>query len=320
MYEVITIGGATQDIFFIDEDFPVKNDALSIEWGEKFLVRKCLITFGGGAANCAVGLSRLGIKTAFWGQIGDDLPGAEIAKNFKQEKVSLQFLEITGKVHSSVSSILVGQGGEHAIIMYRGTNDDLEIEAEALSIELTNTKFFYLADAGSTSEALTTEVLKLVKFHNVRLAFVPGQNQLKLGINKLAPILQETDLFVLNVYEAYELLDLKYQKTELNTCATIEEDVKKALKKFYDLGAKKVIITRDVCGSQAYDGKTFYSEPSPAILEYIDTTGAGDAFATGALAALLRGHGLATALKWGNLESASVIGVYGAQPGLLSNI
>jgi len=320
MYDVIAIGGATQDIFFIDPAFPVKDNRLAFEWGEKFLAKDCLIEFGGGAANSAVGLARLGFKTAFWGQVGQDLPGEEIAKNFKQQNVSLEFLKSSRDVKTSISSVLVGLGGEHFIIMYRGRNDDLEEEVKFLENDVTQTKYYYLADVGSTNEALTSEVLKLVKKYGIKLVFVPGQNQLRLGLNKLAPVLQETELFILNVYEAYELLEWEHDKSTLNSLGLIEEKVKEALKKFAELGAKNIVITRDVCGSQAFDGKNYFIEPSPAMTQLVDTTGAGDAFAAGSLSALLKGHDLATALKWGSLESASVMGAYGAQPGLLNKI
>jgi len=320
MYDVICIGGATQDIFFIDPNLPVKGEDLALEWGEKFLVREALIAFGGGAANSSVGLARLGFKTAFWGQVGKDLPGEEIAKNLKSENVSLEFLKLSEKTKTSISAVMVGMGGEHSIVMYRGTNDDLEDEASHLENDLAKATFFYLADVGSTSESLTTTVLQLVKKYNIKLAFVPGQNQLKLGLSKLSPILQSTELFVLNVYEAYELLEWEYEKIALNACGNIVPKVKEALKKFYDLGAKNVVITRDICGAQGFDGQSYFESSPPIISGKIDTTGAGDAFATGVLAALLKGQSLEKGLEWGTAESGSVMSVFGAQPGLLRKI
>lgn len=317
MNDVICIGGATQDIFFIDPSFPVKGDDLALAWGEKFLVSDSLISFGGGAANTAVGLARLGFKTAFWGQVGADLPGAEIAKNFKLENVSLQFLKISSVIKTSISAVMVGAGGEHSIVMYRGKNDDLEAEAEHLGEDLASTKYFYLSDVGSTSDKLTDLIVGFVKKNNLKLAFVPGQNQLRLGLNRLAPVLQETEVFILNVYEAYELLGWEFEKNSLNNCALINKKVEEAMTHFNKLGAKNVVITRDVCGSQGFDGKHYYAIEAPSIINRTDTTGAGDAFAVGVLAALLKSENLAKGLEYGNAESGSVINVYGAQPGLL---
>lgn len=320
MYDVICIGGATQDIFFIDPSFPIKGSDLALEWGEKFLVKDSLITFGGGAANSAVGLARLGFKAAFWGQVGPDLPGEEIARNFKKEGVSLEFLKISPLCKTSISAVMVGLGGEHSIVMYRGKNDDLEAEVKTLEGDLSQTQYFQLADVGSTSETLTGVVVNLVKKYKIKLVFVPGQNQLKLGLSKLASVLQVAELFVLNVYEAYELLGWPFEKSNLNDCSLINKKVEEALVSFNKLGAKKIIITRDICGSQGFDGDKFYTEAAPAVPIKVNTTGAGDAFATGAIAALLKGHDLGTALKWGNQESGAVLGVLGAQPGLLKEL
>ncbi len=320
MYDVICIGGATQDIFFIDPNLPVKGEDLTLEWGEKFMVKDALISFGGGAANSSVGLVRLGFKTAFWGQVGQDLPGEEIAKNLKSEKVSLEFLKLSEKTKTSISAVMVGMGGEHSIVMYRGTNDDLEDAAGHLEDDLSKSTFFYLADAGSSSGALTTTVLQLIKKYNIKLAFVPGQNQLKLGLSKLSPILQNTELFVLNVYEAYELLEWEYEKTALNACGNIVPKVKEAFKKFSDLGAKNIVITRDICGAQGFDGNNYYEALPPVLPEKVDTTGAGDAFAVGVLAAFLKGQSLDVGLRWGTAESGAVISAFGAQPGLLQKL
>jgi fructokinase len=46
----------------------------------------------------------------------------------------------------------------------------------------------------------------------------------------------------------------------------------------------------------------------------VDTTGAGDAYAAGFLAAHTRGLGLAEAGRWGSIAAAEVIGHYGARP------
>jgi sugar/nucleoside kinase (ribokinase family) len=48
-----------------------------------------------------------------------------------------------------------------------------------------------------------------------------------------------------------------------------------------------------------------------------ERTGAGDAFGSGCLSALIKGKDITEALLWGTVNSASVIGYVGAQRGLL---
>ncbi|HLC87518.1 MAG TPA: PfkB family carbohydrate kinase, partial [Patescibacteria group bacterium] len=49
----------------------------------------------------------------------------------------------------------------------------------------------------------------------------------------------------------------------------------------------------------------------------IEMTGAGDAYATGTLAALIHGKSLEEAMRWGAANSASVVEQMGSTPGLL---
>jgi len=58
-----------------------------------------------------------------------------------------------------------------------------------------------------------------------------------------------------------------------------------------------------------------WQQPVPAVV--VEKTGAGDSFATGCLAAIMLGQSMRTALLWGSLNAASVIGQVGTQPGLL---
>ena len=48
-----------------------------------------------------------------------------------------------------------------------------------------------------------------------------------------------------------------------------------------------------------------------------ERTGAGDAFGSGCISALIKGKSFEEALLWGTVNSASVIGYIGSQKGLL---
>ena len=57
-----------------------------------------------------------------------------------------------------------------------------------------------------------------------------------------------------------------------------------------------------------------YPDPAPPV----DRTGAGDAFASTFVAALIKGKSLDEALRWAPINSMNVVQRVGAQAGLLS--
>jgi sugar/nucleoside kinase (ribokinase family) len=78
-----------------------------------------------------------------------------------------------------------------------------------------------------------------------------------------------------------------------------------------------VVITDGKNGAYSFDGQELLHCPIfPGKL--VEATGAGDAFATGYLGALMSGQLHDEALRWGAVNSASVIGKVGPTAGLLT--
>jgi sugar/nucleoside kinase (ribokinase family) len=76
------------------------------------------------------------------------------------------------------------------------------------------------------------------------------------------------------------------------------------------------VITDGGNGSFVYDGSKFFKAGVLPVDAY-ERTGAGDAFGSGCLSAIIKNKPLDEALVWGTLNSASVIGYVGPQKGLL---
>jgi len=82
------------------------------------------------------------------------------------------------------------------------------------------------------------------------------------------------------------------------------------------LGPKIAVITDGGNGSYLYDGSKFLKSGVLPV-DAFQRTGAGDAFGSGCLSAIIKGKPLEEALIWGTVNSASVIGYQGPQKGLL---
>ena len=75
-----------------------------------------------------------------------------------------------------------------------------------------------------------------------------------------------------------------------------------------------LVVTRGAEGAMALSGGEGIEVPAAAVREVVDTTGAGDLFAAGFLAARARGHDLAKCLETGSIAAAEIISHFGARP------
>ena len=86
MFDVITIGSATRDVFLASKGFKVKRDKSSVTdvdlvlpLGSKIEVENIIFETGGGATNAAVTFTRQGLKTAAIARLGED-PGGRLTQ------------------------------------------------------------------------------------------------------------------------------------------------------------------------------------------------------------------------------------------------
>jgi sulfofructose kinase len=86
---------------------------------------------GGPAATAAVTLARLGVDVAFAGAVGDDDAGTFVLHGLAVEGVDISLLAIVPGAQTPQSAILVGPGGDRAIIHHPGNAPFPETEAEA---------------------------------------------------------------------------------------------------------------------------------------------------------------------------------------------
>ncbi len=317
-YDFITIGGATEDItFYTREGILIDNKKdilrqklLAFEYGAKIKVDKAHLSFGGGAANTAVSLSRLGFKTASLICVGDDNRGKRILANLKKQKVNVKLAQKLKRRESGFSFLLVGPNNEHIVFSNRAANSQLRITNYELRI-LRKTKWIYLTSLSGKWQDVLEKVFSVNK---VKIVWNPGHIQLKAGTKKIGKYIKKSAVLCLNKDEAIELVVSKYKK---NTTKYLN-NVKNLLKDLKCMGPGMVVITNGKYGADVYDGENFYHQNILKEKRRVDTTGVGDAFGSSFVAGLELYNGnikKATGLSMRN--TASVIGQQGAQNGLI---
>lgn len=314
MYDIITIGGAAIDIFMRSKNFQAAHACkdtsdkplLCLGYDTKIMVEDVHFSCGGGGANTAVSFSRLGQRTAFFGKIGKDELGERVVNKLKKAKVDTRLIKVS-RVHKTGFSVaLHSYAPARTLLLFRGANDEIS-ESDFSASELKRTKWIFLSHLSGKADCIFDNFTRLIKKYKISLAWNPGSTQLAKGIRYLSPLLKQTDILFLNKGEAEQLVAKdKSQK-----------DFSCLFKKLAELGPKIIVITHGKNGSRAcLQGKIYLQEIYEAG-EVKDTTGAGDAFASGFTAGYIETGSIVKALAWGARQSGAVVTEYGAQNGLL---
>lgn len=307
MFDVITIGSSTIDVFAEVESEEVKiktqngeEELIAYPCGSKILIKELEFLTGGGGTNTAVCFSRLGLKTAYLGKVGEGSNSGLILKRLRKEKV--KFIGIKSKkYHSGYSVVLESLSGDRTILTYKGANNYLdynEIKKNNLK-----TKWFYFSSMVGKSYETLEKISIYAKKNNIQIAFNPSNYLAEKGKDFLRLLLENTTLLVLNKEES-ELIVGK--GTYLNL-----------IKKLTKLGPKMVVVTDGKKGAYTIDKNVFY-HVLPNKVHAKETTGAGDAFASTYLASIIKGKNVSDSLKLASLNATSVILKKGAKNGLSS--
>ncbi|RMF16315.1 MAG: carbohydrate kinase family protein, partial [Gammaproteobacteria bacterium] len=275
-------------------------ELIAFPLGSKLLIKELKTTTGGGGTNTAVAFSKLGLKTAFLGKLGDDASAEFVLDSLHRENV--EFIGAQGG-QTGLSVILNSIKDDRSILAYKGANDNLYPE----DIPEFEADWVYLSSMLNGSFDTVCQLLR--KPHTFKLAFNPSNYQAKLGYQALKDVIDNATLLVMNREEACKLLGLSYIQLP-----AIEELVAQLAK----LPPQYFVITDGARGAWVYDRKHLYHGKPHPNLTIVETTGAGDAFAATFTAALQMGLGTREALDLAMTNSESVLSEKGAKGGLLT--
>ncbi len=312
IYDVITIGEATIDAFMTIHDSSEKvsldseTGKLCFKHGEKINVEKYDFQMGGNAANVAVGLTRLGLNATLACEIGDDEFSIKMRNYLARENVE-RVLVTQGKGRQSNFSVIINFKGDRTIF-----NEDLKREHN-FDFDDVAAKYIYLTSMGEEWITPYEHALAFGMKHGSKIVFNPGNRQLKEGKEIIHKVLQVTDILFINKEEGELILHNHYSKKIDNS----EHYINNLCIELQKLGPKLVVITNGKHGSYLLDSAGEFYERDIYPGKNVERTGAGDAYATGFLAAVIQNESPENAMKWGAINAASVIGEIGAEAGLL---
>jgi len=307
--DIVTVGNATIDAFLKIHEASVhcrltkEESELCFKNGQKIPVESSEFRLGGNACNVAVGLSRLGFKSALMAEIGDDEFSNKIIKGLTAENVLIDHLQIS-KDAPTTFAVGIQFKGERTLFVQHGERK------HNFDFSSFKTEWVYLTSLGNEWKTPYKRVLELVRRNNLRLAFNPGSYQMDEGFEAIEKAIKVSEILFLNKEEANRLL--------FGNSVHKHADSVSLLRALQESGAKIVVITDGKQGTSAIDKDgNIYTQEAKKV-DVVEKTGAGDGFASGFLGAILHKKSIEEALEWGSRNSASVIGKVGAQPGLLT--
>ncbi len=309
-FDIISIGDATLDTFLDVKEAGVLYDAADdvslfcMNYKDIIPVSSVIHKVAGNAANNAVGSSRLGMKVAFYTELGEDETASKVIDQLKAEKISLRYLN-QNKGTNSNYTVVINYRTERTQLIYRH-------DRNYRLPKFQKSRWIYLTAMDDVKPLFYKSLIQYIEKNNTYLGFNPGGLQIRKGAEYFKKILKKTRVLFLNKEETRLMFGFK---------ALREDDPKKEMKEYlfkaWDAGPDMMVITDGEKGAYAFDGKVYYYLPVRKV-KIVERTGAGDAFSTAFIAALDYDKSVKEALKWGAFNGASVIGKVGPQDGLLS--
>uniref|UniRef100_A0A7C1GB57 Carbohydrate kinase family protein n=1 Tax=Thermofilum adornatum TaxID=1365176 RepID=A0A7C1GB57_9CREN len=260
-FDVVTLGHILLDLRFCVDAFATPD--------KEGVIKSQSHGVGGSAANVAIGIRRLGGKSAVIGKVGFDDFGKNALEDLVREGVDISNVRIdalNGK--TGFTLVIIDSSGQ--IIMYGDKG-----VAETLTPEEVNTKVLRETEhlhIASLRVDTASSIAKIAKELGVRISWDPGRRQARLGLEALRPVIRYADIVLPNEIEAKAMTGTE----------SIEEAAETLLKE----GVGMVIIKRGARGVYVATKREVFEVPGYRPEKVVDTTGAGDAFAAGLIMGL----------------------------------
>ena len=312
-FDVITIGSALLDIYQKSDEFKKIPSgqfeggvALCGTYGGKTEIDDVVLTTGGGGTNTAVSFARKGIVTAIICELGTDLIAATIKKELLDEKVNLDLIIEEPDEKTGLSSIMVAPDGGRAAHIYRGASRMITVKD--IIFDKLDTDWLYIASIGGQLELLTS-LFDHASQKNINIAWNPGQSEIE-ALRDLPDqkqkLLSQTTVIIVNRQEAEALTGIKFSD------ATVWQS------DHCIIGPQTTLITDGDNGGKVCHGGSCSFWQAGSTTKAIEKTGAGDAFGSGFVSALILGHDTNTAVDWGNRQAGKVVQFMGPKQGLMT--
>jgi sugar/nucleoside kinase (ribokinase family) len=295
-FDILVLGDANPDLVLSGEEVePAFGQA-------ERLVDEARFVIGGSGAIFACGAAKLGLRVAFAGVVGDDLFGRFMQAELQEHGVDTSGIVVVANRPTGVTVVLSGRH-DRAMLTHAGTTGELRramIDADLLH----RTRHVHVSSY-FLQRSLVPELpalLKEARSDDSSTSVDPNWDPAGIWDDGLLALLPDVDVFLPNEVEALSLARI-----------SVIED---AIGRLRSSGAGTVVVKSAAQGAVGAQASDLIVQPAiPTRL--VDSTGAGDSFDAGFLAAFLAREPLARCLEIGNVcgaLSTLAIGGTASQP------
>jgi ribokinase len=239
------------------------------------------IYFGGGAANIAAGIARLGEEVTLHSCIGDDFAGSDYEHWMKNLGIRQEFFVVPG-THTPTAFMFTDNSGNQMTFFEWGASKAFATE------DAPSMPFVHMATADPNFNCRVAERSEFASFD-------PGQDVFYYSKEQLELIIENIDILFANQHEVRHM------------CETLGLTRKGLIEQ-----VDTAIFTMSGDGSTLFTKrKEFFIPVVPVRLA--DPTGAGDAYRAGFLSAYARGYSPLACCKIGTVTASFVVEHIGCQ-------
>lgn len=285
MLDVAGYGASSIDLVYTLPAYPSPEGPLS-----KLPIQAHSVQPGGQTATAMAGCAALGLRAAFLGATGNDANGALVRDALTVRGVDLSHAPIVD-APQPYAVILLASGHAERIVLWHRDAKFIPVEfsrlAEARLLHVDDTD-----EAGSIAAAREARARGRLVTTDIDRVTDKTKDLLALATH---PVLAE----------------------HVPAALTGEPDLFRALRALRPITQAPIIVTRGAKGAVALEGDAIVEAPGFPV-DAVDTTGAGDVFRSGLIAALLEGQPLPAAIRFANAAAAASCTRLGAMAGVPS--
>ena len=312
-FDLLGIGNALVDVEVRVEDKFIEKNSLvkggmtlsSIENQKKILKElndlSVKISSGGSAANTAHGLSVLGGKAYYLGRVANDKYGKYYTEDM--QSCGVEFSGIGNELSDTGTCVvLVTPDGERTMLTHLGASSSLH-HGDINEKIIEDSTMVYIEGylwTGEETRKAAEKLAQIAKINNIPIAFTLSDafvvNNFKKQLTNF--ILKDVDILFCNDIEAKAMIET--------------EDVQEAFNGLKEM-SQTIFVTRGERGSWASSPTEEKVTVNVFPTKVVDTTGAGDLFAAGALYGIIRNYSLKESAILGSHCASEVVSHMGGR-------